>query len=164
MLKAKLIITSLALGFSCMVSAQTVSYQALTPELALTAAQATLEHCRALGYQIAVAVVDRSGLTQVVLRDRYAGIHTVDTATRKAWTATSFKTNTEDLEALAAADSNMWALRHISNVLPLGGGLYIESGDGTLLGGIGVSGAPGGRIDHDCAAEGIAAIEDEILF
>lgn len=142
----------------------TVSYQALSPEMALVAAQATLEFCREEGYQIAVAVVDRFGQTQVVLRDRYAGVHTVDTATRKAWTATTFKTNTDELAEVASAEGEMWALRTISNALPLGGGIYIESGDGALLGGIGVSGAPGGSIDHDCAMAGVEAVEDEILF
>jgi len=41
-------------------------------------------------------LVDRSGLVQVVLRDRYAGAHSPDTATNKAWTAVSFRTNTAD--------------------------------------------------------------------
>ena len=33
-------------------------------------------------------------MTQVVLRDRFAGPHTVPTATAKAWTAVSFRTGT----------------------------------------------------------------------
>lgn len=142
----------------------TVSYEALTPELALDLAQATLESCRDRGFQIAVAVVDRSGLVQVVLRDRYAGIHTVDTATRKAWTAASFKTNTVDLSEVASESGEMWALRLVSNALPLGGGIYIENGEGALLGAVGVSGAPGGEIDHECAAAGLETIEDLLLF
>ncbi len=142
----------------------TVSYQALTPELALELAQATLEACRERGFQTAVAVVDRSGLVQVILRDRYAGIHTVDTATRKAWTAASFKSNTLDLSSVAAEGGEMWALRLVSNALPLGGGIYLENGEGALLGAVGVSGAPGGEMDHECAAAGIEAIEDQLLF
>ena len=39
----------------------------------------------------------------------------------------------------------------------------IEAG-GSLLGGIGVSGAPGGREDEMCAAAGIAAIREDIEF
>ena len=50
-----------------------VSQHALTPELALELAQASLANCRSSGYQVAVAVVDRMGGTQVMLRDRYAG-------------------------------------------------------------------------------------------
>src|SRR5437868_8012146 len=76
----------------------TFTTKSLTPETALKAAQAALAKCRADGYQVAVAVVDRAGLTQVLLRDRYAGAHTVDVATNKAWSAVSFRTNTKDLE------------------------------------------------------------------
>ena len=63
----------------------------LTPEAALSAARAAMESCRKEGYQVAVAVVDRAGLAQAVLRDRFAGVHTVDVATNKAWTAASFR-------------------------------------------------------------------------
>lgn len=142
----------------------TVSYEALTPELALELAQATLDACRERGFQIAVAVVDRSGLPQVILRDRYAGIHTVDTATRKAWTAASFKTSTLDLSEVAKEGGEMWALRVVTNALPLGGGIFIENGEGALLGAVGVSGAPGGEMDHECAKVGLSVIEDQILF
>ncbi len=142
----------------------TVGYESLTTEAALDLAQATMTACRERGFQIAVAVVDRAGLVQVVLKDRYAGIHTVDTATRKAWTAASFKTNTLDLSAVAADDGEMWALRLVTNALPLGGGIFIENGEGALLGAVGVSGAPGGEIDHECAAAGLETIEDSLLF
>jgi uncharacterized protein GlcG (DUF336 family) len=43
----------------------------------------------------------------------------------------------------------------------LGGGVPIEGG-GSILGGIGVSGAPGGDIDEKCANAGIAAIKDAL--
>ena len=55
--------------------------RSLTPETALAAASAALQSCRKQGYQVAVAVVDRSGLTQVLLRDRFAGAHTIEVAT-----------------------------------------------------------------------------------
>ena len=50
----------------------TVTFEVLTPKAALQAAQAALEDCRASGYQVAVAVVDRFGGIQVVLRDQLA--------------------------------------------------------------------------------------------
>mgnify|MGYP002526831832 CR=1 FL=1 len=71
-----------------------MSFKLLTPDAALALAQATLADCRERGFQVAVAVVDRSGILQVLLRDRFAGPHTVATARRKAWTAASFRTDT----------------------------------------------------------------------
>ena len=69
----------------------TFATKSLTPETALIAAKAALEQCRKDGYQVAVAVVDRAGLLQVLLRDRFAGAHTIDLAPNKAWTAVSFR-------------------------------------------------------------------------
>lgn len=139
------------------------SIQSLTPETALKAATSALEKCRADGYQVAVAVVDRMGNMQVMIRDRFAGAHTPDTARRKAWTAASFRTNTTDLLGISGPGQPQAGLRDITEALALGGGVMIES-SGSLVGAIGVSGAPGGDLDDICALAGIKAIEDEIAF
>jgi len=140
-----------------------VTYKSLTPEVALEAAQAAMKTCRDNGYQIAVAVVDRFGQPQVLLRDRFAGLPAPDTATRKAYTALSFRASTADL-AKSVRDGQMDAsLARLPNVAMLGGGLIIETG-GTLLGGIGVSGAPGGDKDEVCAKAGLDAIRDKLDF
>ena len=75
----------------------TVTFEMLKPETALTAAQAALERCREEGFQATVAVVDRFGGLQVVLRDQLASPRTVRTAVGKARTAVGFRTNTTDL-------------------------------------------------------------------
>jgi uncharacterized protein GlcG (DUF336 family) len=49
------------------------------------------------------------------------------------------------------------------NVVLLGGGLLIEAG-GSIVGGIGVSGAPGGTEDDACARAGIDAVRDRLEF
>ncbi len=146
-------------------NAENATYQVkmLTPETALAAAKAALEHCRRGGFQVAVAVVDRSGITQVLLRDRYAGAHTVDVATNKAWTSASFRIPTAALAAETAPDRPMNALRNVPRVLAAGGGLPIEAG-GSYFGAIGVSGAPGGDADDACAKAGIKAIADALEF
>lgn len=145
--------------FAVAVCAQdaTFSTKSLTPENALIAAKAALEKCRKDGYQVIVAVVDRSGLTQVLLRDRFAGAHTVDIAPNKAWTAVSFRIPTAALAVETQAGKPMSAIRSHPKVFAAGGGQIIEAG-GTLLGGIGVSGAPGGEADDECAKAGIKAI------
>jgi uncharacterized protein GlcG (DUF336 family) len=141
----------------------TFTLRSLTPETALKAAQAALKKCRADGFQVAVAVVDRSGTVQVLLRDRFAGAHTPDTATGKAWTAVSFRTNTTDMAAETQPGKPSSGIRHLPRTVMIGGGLMIEGG-GSLYGGIGVSGAPGGDRDEVCAKAGIAAIQAELDF
>ena len=139
----------------------TFTLRILTPETALKAAQAALEKCRAGGYQAAVAVADRMGVVQVLLRDRFAGPHTVRMAQDKAYTAASFRTDTTALAEATQAGRPQSGIRHLPGVAAAGGGLLIESG-GSLLGAIGVSGAPGGKEDDVCAAAGIAAIRDDL--
>lgn len=141
----------------------TFTSKSLTPEYALKAAQAALTFCRKEGFQVAVAVVDRAGVPQVMLRDRLAGAHTPDTATSKAWTAVSFRTNTTPFAEETQAGKSMSGIRQLPRVAAIGGGLIIEGG-GSLLGGIGVSGAPGGAADDACAAAGIKAIADDLEF
>ncbi len=141
----------------------TYSVRTLTPETSLKAAQAAIKKCRDSGYQVAVALVDRSGLTQVVLRDRYAGAHTPDTAAGKAWTAVSFRASTGEMARETQAGKAASGIRHLPRVVMVGGGMLIEGG-GTILGGIGVSGAPGGELDETCAKAGIEAIRDALEF
>ena len=139
----------------------TFTLRVLTPETALKAAQAALKKCRDSGYQATIAVVDRGGVLQVLLRDRFAGPHTVDMASAKAYTAASFRTNTSELAEATQPGRPASGIRNRPGIAAVGGGMMIEAG-GSLLGAIGVSGAPGGREDDACAAAGIAAIREEI--
>jgi uncharacterized protein GlcG (DUF336 family) len=141
----------------------TYTVKLLTPETALVAAQAALAHCRGAGHQVAVAVTDRSGVLQVLLRDRFAGAHTIGVATDKAWTAASFRIATALLGTETDAGKPMSGLRNQPRVLAAGGGLVNEAG-GATLGGIGVSGARGGEADDACARAGIKAIADSLEF
>lgn len=134
-----------------------VEFRSLSPDTALELAQAALGSCQDQGYQVAVAVVDRMGVTQVILRDRFAGPHTPDTAVRKAWTAVSFRADTLSLAENTAPDSAQSGARFIDNALMIGGGIPVTV-SGSIVAGIGISGAPSGKADHACAAAGIKAV------
>jgi uncharacterized protein GlcG (DUF336 family) len=140
-----------------------VTFKTLSPAVALDLAKAALENCRSSGFQVAVSVVDRSGTPQVLLRDRFAGPHTPDTARRKAWTAVSFRTDTLELSKLSMAGQPQSGVRMVTGALMIGGGVPVEAA-GSIVAGIGVSGAPGGEADDTCARAGIEAITDKIAF
>jgi uncharacterized protein GlcG (DUF336 family) len=155
-------ILALTLWWACAAHAQgTFTVKVLTPETALKAAQAALAKCRAGGYQVTVAVVDRMGVLQVLLRDRFAGPHTPEMASAKAYTAASFRTNTTELAEATQPGRPQSGIRNRPGVAAVGGGVMIQGG-GALLGAIAVSGAPGGREDDACAEAGIAAIREDI--
>jgi uncharacterized protein GlcG (DUF336 family) len=105
----------------------------------------------------------RFGVVQVVLRDRFAGPHTPPTASGKAWTAATFRSSTSDLFAISQPGMMQAGIRSLPGAVIIGGGLTVEAG-GSLVGAIGVSGAPGGDADEACARAGIKAIQDKLDF
>ena len=137
------------------------AHSTLTTAAALKAAQAALARCDKEGYTAAVAVVDRGGHALALLRNGLAGAHTVRTATDKAWTALSFRTDTTELARDTQSGRTASGIRELPNVVAIGGGMMIRA-KGALVGAIGVSGAPGGDADDVCAKAGIAAISDEL--
>lgn len=157
------VISGLALSATVHAQSATYAVRAMTPELATKAAVGAMQACRDKGFQVGVAVVDRAGLTISFVRDRFAGPHTVEMATNKAWTAVSFKTSTLELAKETQAGKPMSGIRALPRVIAAGGGVPIEAA-GSLLGAIGVSGGPGGDADEACALAGIKAIQDQLDF
>ena len=140
-----------------------VTYKSLAPDVAFDLALSALQQCRKDGYQVAVVVTDRFGAPLVELRDRYTPVGALDIAKGKAWTSVTFTRNTSDF-VKAMKDNTMSAgLGGLPGVTPLVGGLVIAA-DGSLLGGVGVAGAPGGEKDEACAKAGLIAVQDRLDF
>ena len=149
------------LATSALAQQATYEVRSITPEAALKAAQVALSTCRGNGHQVAVAVTDRAGHPLVMLRDRHAGPHTPRTATGKAYTALSFKLDTTSFARVTREGEPSSGIRQLPGVVAIGGGWPLESA-GSLVGAIGVSGAPNGDADDACAKAGIAAIRDDL--
>lgn len=163
LITATLFASSLALSTAAQAEA-TWSQAVITPEAALKAAQAALHECSQHGWQSTVSVVDAGGHPLVILRDRYAGWHTIDVATGKARTALSWRQPTSNVAArVTKPGASEFAIMNVPGVVMIGGGLPIEAA-GQQVGAIGVSGAPGGDNDDICAKAGIAAIEADLAF
>jgi len=137
--------------------------QNLTPEAALLVAQAAMKNCRDSGYQVSVAVVDRGGNIQVLLRDRLAGIKTLDLAVLKAQTALSFKDSTSSLTNGVVENKSLEGVKYLPGVIFLAGGVNITAA-GSIIGSIGVAGAPDSKFDERCAIIGLKPIEGLLEF
>ena len=151
------------LGGGSQAQQATHAVRSITPEAALRVARAALAACAKNGHQVAVAVTDRGGHALVMLRDRHAGPHTAATATSKAYTALTFKLDTLAFARATQPGEPSSGVRHLPGIVAMGGGRMIESA-GSLVGAIGVSGAPGGEADDLCARAGLAEIADDLEF
>ena len=108
-------------------------------------------------------VLDRFGQQLVLLRDRFAGLPASATANDKAYTALSFHMPSGDFAKAIQSGQLGAGLGGLPHILPLAGGLVIEAG-GTVLGAVGVAGAPGGDKDEACAKAGLDSIRDKLDF
>lgn len=136
----------------------TISVKRLKLETALRIAQAAIAQCRKEGVQIAVTVVDRSGHAQVVLRDVLAMDITLPISKQKAHTAMAFNS---DLSKMEDRFTKPFQVAKIDGLVISAGGIPINIG-GSILGGIGVSGAPSGVTDEKCAKAGLAAVSEDL--
>jgi uncharacterized protein GlcG (DUF336 family) len=127
--------------------------------MAQTIAQAALAQCESMGFKVSVAVVDRGGLTIVMLRGDGAGLHTPEGAERKAYTARTFSQPSADfVKRLSDRPDTVGSLQY-TRVLALGGGLPIKAGN-EVVGAVGVSGSPGK--DDVCSQAGIDKVADQL--
>jgi len=136
----------------------TVSIKRLKLETALRIAQAAIAQCRKEGVQIGVTVVDRGGHPQVVLRDVLAMDITLEISKQKAHTALAFNAPLSQLEDRF---TKPFQVAKLDGLIISAGGIPINIG-GTIMGGIGVSGAPSGLTDEKCAKAGLAAVEADL--
>jgi uncharacterized protein GlcG (DUF336 family) len=92
-------------------------------------------------------------------------LHVYDTSRRKAWTAVSFRTSTSALAEQTKGGKRCICHTPIgSRTARLVGDWWYILAEGSIVAGIGVSGAPGPELDEVCAQDGIDAIEDDIAF
>ncbi|MFD8704463.1 heme-binding protein [Kitasatospora sp. NPDC059648] len=126
----------------------------LNVDAATRAAQAALDAANKAGQHVSVAVVDRDGVTRVLLKGDGAGPQATESAERKAFTAVSWNAPTSELAKRLAQAPN---LKDIPGTLFLAGGAPVQS-KGAPVAGIGVAGAPSGDLDEQFAQAGVAAL------
>ncbi|OIV38270.1 hypothetical protein BIV57_06260 [Mangrovactinospora gilvigrisea] len=150
--------TAAAAGNSGRVAAVRPAEQ-LTEAAAMKAATAALNKADQLNQHVTVAIVDRAGKTQLLVRGDGAGPQTQDSATRKAYTAVGWGQPTSKLNANAQGSGP--SVRDIPNTLFVAGGVPVAH-DNAPIAGIGVGGAPQGAIDEQIAKAGADAIAKDL--
>jgi uncharacterized protein GlcG (DUF336 family) len=133
-----------------------VSVKRLSLDVAVKLAQGTIAACREKGIQIGVTVVDRDGTEQVQMRDTIAAPITGPISKMKAFTAANFNAATSAMSARADTP-----IGRIDGLAMSAGGLPIQLG-GSLVGAVGVSGAPDGATDEECAKAGLDLVMEDL--
>jgi uncharacterized protein GlcG (DUF336 family) len=120
----------------------------------------TLEQCTKDGFKVSIVIVDNDGVVRASLRGDGTPPHTMEFARKKAYTALTRRITS--LEFMTATESGPGALlRQIPDTVAIGGGVPIKIGNETI-GGVGVSGAPGGEKDEVCAKAGLQKVADQL--
>jgi uncharacterized protein GlcG (DUF336 family) len=144
-----------------------VTIQKLSAPLANELVGETVAACAAKGYTVTAVVVDLDGVRQALLRGNGAPIHTLDNAFYKAYSAASLTLSRKENSTKEVADRigknppSTVPQTPLPNVTYAVGGVAIKAGE-TTIGGIGVSGAPGGQFDEECARAALAKIKDRM--
>jgi uncharacterized protein GlcG (DUF336 family) len=129
-------------------------------KMALMILDGALEQCTKDGYKVSVAIVDKGGNLAAAVRGDGTNPHTMEFARLKAYTSRTRGQTSLEVQKLMEKPENWW-IRQIPNVVGIGGGVPIKVGSETI-GGVGVSGAPGGEKDEVCANAGIAKVADSL--
>jgi len=144
-----------------------VTIQKLSAPLANELVGEAVASCTQKGYAVTAAVVDLDGARQAKLRGNGAPIHTLDNAYYKAYSAASLTLARKEDSTKAVADRMSKSAPTTVPQTPLPNVTYGVGGvtimiAGNAIGGIGVSGAPGGNFDEECARAAIAKIQDRM--
>ena len=144
-------------GVSCD-EIQETKISLLTGEMAQKIVNAAFIESKQNGLMVSVTVVDRSGQILAFLKDHQAGVHTIRSSYKKAYTANSQKRETAVIAKGVADGSIPPDIRYLDeNILIMPGGIPVYI-DGVVVGGIGVGGAHGNE-DVSIARAGLRALE-----
>jgi len=133
-----------------------VSVKRLSMAMSAKIAAAAVAACGKKGIQVTATVVDRNGEVQIVMRDTIAAPLSIEVSRRKAYTAANFAVSTAEL-----LGRSQGGLAQVDSLMFSRGGLPIKAA-GLMLGAVGVSGAPSGETDEECAQAGIGAVIDDL--
>ena len=150
-----------SLAMTPLQAADVVPVKLMSLDIATDIARAAIAACRADGYQVSVVLVDRSGRTQVVLRDVFSNQYFTELAAGKARAVVLANTGSGELRSNRADMVN--ELNLLDGIFVLQGGLPVQVA-GSTIGAVGVSGAPGGDKDEACARKGIDAVQERLDF
>jgi uncharacterized protein GlcG (DUF336 family) len=139
----------------------------LPARAAFRAAEVAVASCQQQGYNVTATVVNTEGTIIAVLRGDEATPHTLEHSFNKAYTTITIgpilKVDStakiyEETKHRVGIGTWGFPATTIKGLTPNVGGIALFAGK-KIVGGLGVSGAPDGHIDEQCAIKGREAID-----
>jgi uncharacterized protein GlcG (DUF336 family) len=149
----RLALVASACAFAMPATAQLATQKALSYNMIKQIAEGAVEACQAKGYAVSVTVVGRDGGILAQIRGDGAAPHTMENSRRKAYTALTFGAPSAEFAKQVATNEGAKQRATLPGIIGIGGGLPIKAGK-EVLGGVGISGSPGGN-DEPCSKAGI---------
>ena len=144
-----------------------VTTQKLSAALANELVGESVRECVQRGYKVVAVVVDLDGVRQALLRGDGAPVHSLDNAYYKAYTLASMgparneESTKQIADRLAKAPPSTVPVFPLPNITYAQGAIAIVA-NGQTIGALGVSGAPGGQFDEECARAAMAKVRERM--
>lgn len=131
--------------------------QGISLQQAREAVTAAIEKSQEIGVKMNIAVVDAGANLKAFARMDGAWLGSIDIAIKKARTARFFDMNTGEIGKLSQPGGSLYNIEHSNGgLITFPGGVPIKSGQGEIIGAIGVSGSTVEN-DHAVAQAGARA-------
>ena len=134
-----------------------VKVNRLTLDTVIKIAKGAIDACRIKGIPVSATVVDRNGISQVQLRDTMAPPVSYPISFKKAYTAVMF-----NMKGMQMKNMKGSPLQELNVDLAFAAGSVPIKAGGVLYGAIGVSGAPSGAVDEECALQGLEVVIEDL--
>src|ERR1700739_4716186 len=141
--------------------ANVVKKYSISYELAQKMVDAAVAKARELGVSENVAILDDGGNLKAVGRMDGAPIPTTEMAQNKAYTAL-LGVSTQEFFNFIQGDPSLLAGIPTLARMAVGGGGFLVTVNGEVVGEIGVSGAPAVQNDVDCASAALTLVSDAV--
>jgi uncharacterized protein GlcG (DUF336 family) len=144
-----------------------ITTQKISAALANELVGESVANCASKGYKVVAVVVDLDGVRQALLRGDGAPIHSMDNAYYKAYTLASMgparkeETTKQIADRLAKNAPSAVPYNPLPNITYAQGAVAITAG-GNIIGALGVSGAPGGNFDEECARAALGKVRERM--
>ncbi len=152
----KVLLTFCLLTMSIFTFSDSVAQKSISLDDAQKIATEVFKESRKENVKVSLVILDKGGNIVLSMKDDNAGLHTLNTAEKKAFTSLTFGITTTEFAGRVEKVPN---LLQINNTTTLSGGIPLKVGN-EVIGSLGIGGAPSGAIDEKIGNAALSKISN----